>query len=159
MPINTVEILSLVTQVCEEEKLQVPIKESLKGGLIAGTTTTIGGLLGGPIGLAIGGTVGGLTAAYLAQDKFRSVADVIRNDLTPLQKERLSSSVLMFLRNRSVSDLAEASKLLLSPTMKMLLLQIVVQIVFTAIGIVFKLRREKANQTRALEDETSSSRV
>ncbi|MPC35743.1 hypothetical protein E2C01_029177 [Portunus trituberculatus] len=54
MPINTVEVLSLVTQVCEEEKLQVSIKESLKGGLIAGTTTTIGGLLGGPIGLAIG---------------------------------------------------------------------------------------------------------
>lgn len=54
MPINTVEVLSLVTQVCENEDLRVPIKESLKGGLIAGTTTTIGGLLGGPMGLAIG---------------------------------------------------------------------------------------------------------
>lgn len=54
MPINTVEVLSLVTQVCEDENLRVPIKESVKGGFIAGTTTAIGGLLGGPVGLAVG---------------------------------------------------------------------------------------------------------
>lgn len=65
----------------------------------------------------------------------------------------------MFLHNRSVSDLAEVSKLLLNPAMKMLLLQIVVQIVFTAIGIVFKLKREKTNQERVLEDEPCSSRL
>ena len=64
MPINSVEILSLVTQVCEEEKLQVSIKESLKGGLLAGTTTTIGGLLGGPIGLAIGEVLQTFTRFY-----------------------------------------------------------------------------------------------
>lgn len=54
MPINTVEVLSLVTQVCEEERLQVPIKESLKGGAIAFATTTVGGLIAGPVGLAVG---------------------------------------------------------------------------------------------------------
>lgn len=54
MPINTSEILSLVTQVCDEEQLRVPIKESLKGGAIAFATTTVGGLLAGPVGLAIG---------------------------------------------------------------------------------------------------------
>lgn len=54
MPINTEQALSLVTQLCEEEKLRVTFKESLKGGAIAGITTIIGGLLGGPIGLAIG---------------------------------------------------------------------------------------------------------
>ena len=61
----------------------------------------------------------------------------------------------MFLRNRSVTDLAEASKLLLSSSMKMLL----IQIVFTTIGIVFKLRREKSNELRALEDSDPPSRV
>lgn len=65
----------------------------------------------------------------------------------------------MFLSNRSVRDLAEASKFLLSPTVKMLLLQIVVQVVFTAIGIVFKLSRDKASRARAVEEEPSSSRV
>lgn len=65
----------------------------------------------------------------------------------------------VFLRNRSVRDLAEASKVLLSPSVKMLLLEIVIQIVFTAIGIVFKIRREKSNQAGALEDEPPPSRV
>lgn len=65
----------------------------------------------------------------------------------------------MFLRNRSVTDLAEASRLLLSPSAKKLLLEIVIQIVFTAIGIVFKLSRDKANRARAVEDEPPSSRV
>lgn len=54
MPINTEEVLSLVSQVCEEEKLRVAIKESVKGGVIAGSTTVIGGLLVGPLGLALG---------------------------------------------------------------------------------------------------------
>lgn len=65
----------------------------------------------------------------------------------------------MFLCNRSVTDLAEASKLLLSPTVKMILLQIVVQVVFTAIGIVFNLSRDKASRGRAVEDEPPPSRV
>lgn len=159
MPINTSEILTLVTQVCEEEKLRVPVKESLKGGVIAFATTTVGGLLAGPVGLAVGGTVGGLTAAFLSHGKFKSVADVIRNDLTVAQREQLSNSVGMFLCNRSVRDLAEASKLLLSPTVKTILLQIVVQVVFTAIGIVFKLSRDKASRDRAVEDEPPPSRV
>ncbi|KAG0717829.1 hypothetical protein GWK47_053653 [Chionoecetes opilio] len=53
MPINTVELLSLVTQLCEEKNLRVPIKESLKGGLLTFATTALGGLLAGPVGLAI----------------------------------------------------------------------------------------------------------
>ncbi|KAG0718745.1 hypothetical protein GWK47_051866 [Chionoecetes opilio] len=48
MPINTVELLSLVTQLCEEKNLRVPIKESLKGGLLTFATTALGGLLAGP---------------------------------------------------------------------------------------------------------------
>lgn len=54
MPINSQEVLSLVTQLCEEENLRITVKESLMGGALAGTTTVIGGILGGPIGLAIG---------------------------------------------------------------------------------------------------------
>ena len=54
MPVNTSEILSLVSKICEEEKLRVAFTESLKGGFIAGGTTIIGGLLAGPLGLAAG---------------------------------------------------------------------------------------------------------
>lgn len=76
-----------------------------------------------------------------------------------LMNDMIVYCLQVFLRNRSVRDLAEASKLLLSPSVKMLLLEIVVQIVFTAIGIVFKISRDKASRVRAVEDEPSSSRI
>ncbi|XP_045608660.1 protein C19orf12 homolog isoform X1 [Procambarus clarkii] len=159
MPINTSEVLSLVTQVCEEEKLRVAMKESIKGGFLAGGSTMIGGLLGGPLGLAIGGTIGGLTAAYLSQGKFKSVAAIIQNDLTPGQKERLANSVRMFLQNRSVGDLAEASKLLLSPTAKAILLQIAIQFFIAALGIIFQWNHGQRKRVKRLEHSPSSSRV
>lgn len=162
MPINTTEALSLVSQICEEEKLRVCIKESVKGGFIAGGATILGGLLGGPVGLAVGGTVGGCTAAYLSQGKFKSVVSIINNDLTFAQRERLANSVRMFLQNRSVEDLAAASNLLLSPSAKMIFLQIVIQFVISAIGIVFQWQRSR--RTREQEHgevplSPSSSRV
>lgn len=43
--------------------------------------------------LISGGTVGGLLAAFLGQDKFKSVASVIMNDLTTAQKQMLCNSV------------------------------------------------------------------
>lgn len=65
----------------------------------------------------------------------------------------------MFLHNRSVRDLAEASKLLLRPTIKKLLLEIVFEIVLTAIGIVLHLKREKANRAKSEVDLSPSSRI
>ncbi|KAK7070452.1 hypothetical protein SK128_027558 [Halocaridina rubra] len=118
MPINTQEVLSLVSQICEEEKLRVAIKESLKGGLIAGGTTAVGGLLGGPIGLAIGGTIGGLSAAYMSQGKFKSVASIISNDLTPAQRESLANSVRRIINDIGPSDVAAITVFMLEPSVK-----------------------------------------
>ena len=52
------------------------VKESVKGGAIAGICTMAGGVVGGPAGLAVGGAFGGCLAAYLAQDKFLPVSAV-----------------------------------------------------------------------------------
>lgn len=123
MPINTSEILTLVTQVCEEEKLRVPVKESLKGGAIAFATTTVGGLLAGPVGLAVGGTVGGLTAAFLSHGKFKSVADVIRNDLTVAQREQLSNSVGNIIYAIGPEDVLVLTAYALQPAVKERVLQ------------------------------------
>jgi hypothetical protein len=54
MPLNSRELLNVVTQLTEDRHVRVCITESLKGGCIAATTTVLGGLLLGPVGLAVG---------------------------------------------------------------------------------------------------------
>jgi hypothetical protein len=54
MPINSRELLNVVTQLTEDRRVRVTMKESLKSGCIAATTTVLGGLMLGPAGLAIG---------------------------------------------------------------------------------------------------------
>lgn len=123
MPINTTEALSLVSQICEEEKLRVCIKESVKGGFIAGGATILGGLLGGPVGLAVGGTVGGCTAAYLSQGKFKSVVSIINNDLTFAQRERLANSVRGIFSEIGPADYAAIALYVAQPAVKERIIQ------------------------------------
>ncbi|KAG7168073.1 protein C19orf12 homolog isoform X1 [Homarus americanus] len=150
MPIDTQEALNLLAQVCEEQELGVTVKESVKGGVIAGGATMIGGLLGGPFGLAIGGALGGITAAYMSQGKFKSVASVILYDLTSAQKEHLANSVRVFLSNISLKGVAGGvSKLLLSPAAKMILIQMVIQFLINALPIIFRWGKEKRINAKA----------
>ncbi|XP_068244252.1 protein C19orf12 homolog isoform X2 [Palaemon carinicauda] len=126
MPINTAEALSLVTQICEEEKLRVAVKESVKGGFIAGGATILGGLFGGPIGLAIGGTLGGCTAAYLSQGKFKSVVSIINNDLTGAQRESLANSVRGIFSEIGPADYAALTLYIAQPAVKERIIQEVI---------------------------------
>ena len=54
MPVEISVLVEVLCILCDEDKLKVTLKESLKGGAIAGVSTIIGGMLGGPIGLAVG---------------------------------------------------------------------------------------------------------
>jgi len=80
-------IIALCIKLSEDENLQVTIKESFKGGMIAGASTVVGGFLGGPLGIAAGSTVGGCLAAYAARGKFLSVAQVIQK--MPHEQQRM----------------------------------------------------------------------
>ena len=48
------DIIQLTAQLAEEKEMKVAVKESAKGGLIAGGSAFVGGLLGGPVGIAAG---------------------------------------------------------------------------------------------------------
>lgn len=54
MPINERQILSVISDLCQERQLMTSVSGSLRGAAIAGGSTFLGGLLMGPIGLAFG---------------------------------------------------------------------------------------------------------
>ena len=58
-----------------------------------------GGLLLGPIGLALGGAVGGAMAAVWAGDKFRPLHQVITEEMTQHQRDRMVECLRNVLTN------------------------------------------------------------
>ncbi|PNF34775.1 C19orf12-like protein [Cryptotermes secundus] len=113
MPVNSREILNVVTELTEDRRVRVTMTESFKGGCIAATTTIIGGMVLGPAGLAIGGAVGGCAAAIMSKDKFKPIPQVIMNDMTDAQRERLVASVSAVIADLRVEDIALLLPLLL----------------------------------------------
>ena len=57
MVIRTDEVINILSKLSDESGLKVTVNESIKGGVIAGSACTIGGILLGPPGLAIGGKI------------------------------------------------------------------------------------------------------
>ena len=104
MVIKYNEILSLITHLGDEENIQVTVKESLKGSLIAGSCCLVGGVLLGPPGLAIGGAVGGCTAWYNAKDKFRPISAVVLYDLSSEKQGILVDKVRNIVSHLEASD-------------------------------------------------------
>ena len=87
MPVSSRDLEQVIEVIADKKQLKVTVDRSVKGGIIAGVATGIGGLLLGPIGLAIGGAVGG-TAAYATSGEFKPVSEVLRT-LDHQQKEKL----------------------------------------------------------------------
>jgi hypothetical protein len=103
MVFRTDEIVNIISKLSDESGLKVTVNESVKGGVIAGTACTIGGVLLGPPGLAIGGAIGGCLAYILGNGKFKPVSDVITHDMRPEDRQQLVRSV-----ERIVADLDAA---------------------------------------------------
>ena len=78
--------------------------ESGKGALVTGCVAGLAGLLLGPIGLALGGAVGGAMAAVYAKDKFRPLHQVITEEMTQHQRDRMVECLRNVLTNIEATD-------------------------------------------------------
>ena len=86
----------------DEDQLKVTMKNSAYGGVVAGVTTTVGGLLGGPPGLLLGGALGGILA-YKSAGDFRPVSQVI-NDMNAHERQLLYDRLKDIIDNLAIDD-------------------------------------------------------
>ena len=105
MVIKYEEILNVVTTLGDDENLQVTVKRSIIGGLIAGVICTVGGLIAGPIGLVFGGTAGGFVASYFSGG-FKPMSTAIR-EMRPADQRKLVDSVTKIVENAEAMDAIE----------------------------------------------------
>ncbi|XP_042870296.1 uncharacterized protein LOC122252085 isoform X2 [Penaeus japonicus] len=107
VPVASV-IIDLVCDVCEEVNLEA-------GRTSTRTSETI----------REGGSLGGLAMTWFYWNKFRSVVDIIRNDLTPEQKERLEEKVKDCLAEKGISVGVDLAVQGLSGVVKLAILEVV----------------------------------
>lgn len=106
MPINTRELMDAVATLTDKENMRVTLKSSAKGAAVCGAACFAGGLVAGPVGLAIGGTLGALSAGYMSRGRFRSVGDIIRNDMSVREQEKLKDHIMTALSELHPTDIA-----------------------------------------------------
>ncbi|XP_038662550.1 protein C19orf12 homolog [Scyliorhinus canicula] len=112
MPVHIDDLMRLVCHISEVEKLQVAVKCSGKGALVAGATTFAGGLVGGPLGLAVGGAVGGLLAAWMTSGQFKPLPQIIM-ELAPNHRLMLSNDVHNIVQRLDWTDAAQLISLVM----------------------------------------------
>ncbi|RZF36824.1 hypothetical protein LSTR_LSTR012702 [Laodelphax striatellus] len=104
MPLNTQEILELITIICEQRHVQVCVTQSLRGAAITAAGALFGSLLLGPVGLVMG-AVGGSVSAISTGEQYRPLPQILINDITPAQREEITTRINRVLADLDVTDL------------------------------------------------------
>ena len=107
MVIKYEDILKIITVLGDDENLRITVKQSAKGGLIAGISCAVGGLIAGPPGLAVGGAVGGCLAAYVTSESFKPLSTVILYEMEPIDQNALVQAVTNITKNIDAMDALE----------------------------------------------------
>ena len=102
MPLSAVELQRVMAILADEDELKVTVKSAAYGGVVAGITTTVGGLLAGPPGLMIGGAVGGLLA-YNTTGNFKPVSAVIKH-MNAHERQLLYDTMKDIIDNLHIDD-------------------------------------------------------
>ncbi|XP_008555476.1 protein C19orf12 homolog [Microplitis demolitor] len=100
------ELINVICDLSEIKSMKVAVSSSVKSGLLVGAAATVGGLLLGPRGIAIASLIAGLGTSYAMDGEFRSVPDILKNDLTREQQENLANAVRNLLSAKNVMSLA-----------------------------------------------------
>ncbi|CAO1390746.1 unnamed protein product [Diamesa serratosioi] len=136
MTINSGELIRAVAVVADKHNIKCTVKTSAKYSLIVAGSVFLGGILMGPVGLALGGTAGGLYSYQKSKGvykksifincdsqfnlcifvvgQFRSGAEILINDLSDEEKQRLVEHVVAAFREFQPQDIAYLIPLLTS---------------------------------------------
>ncbi|XP_022224901.1 protein C19orf12 homolog [Drosophila obscura] len=114
MPIDTGEIIKALAILAEHRNIQVTFKESMKGAAICAAGALLGGLLGGARGLSLGGAIGSLAAYAVTEGKFKSLREIILEDLTESQRAELEQHVFNAVADVGYSDVLSIGALIMS---------------------------------------------
>ena len=79
MPVTAEDLVIYLSVLSEEMNLLVLVPQNIKGGLITGTSATLGGLCGGPAGLLFGGAIGCTISAVSFKPKTEEAKDLLVN--------------------------------------------------------------------------------
>ncbi|XP_067854060.1 protein C19orf12 homolog isoform X4 [Heptranchias perlo] len=112
MPVHIDDVMRLVCHISEVEKMQIAVKSSAKGALLAGAAAFAGGLVGGPPGIAVGGAVGGLLGAWMTNGQFKPLPQIIM-ELPPNQQLTLSNDVHNIVRHLDWTDAVQLISLVM----------------------------------------------
>ncbi|CAD6227525.1 GSCOCG00001208001-RA-CDS [Cotesia congregata] len=106
MSYNDNELINVLCEITEIKSMRVAVKSSLQSGVVVGTAAAVGGLLLGPRGIAIGGLAASLGTAMAMERRFKSVPEILRNDLTAKQKNELMKAVRKLLTAKNIMTVA-----------------------------------------------------
>ena len=104
MPVSAVELQRVLAILADEDQLKVTVKAAGYGGVVAGVTTTIGGLIAGPAGLLVGGALGGVLAYANAED-FKPVSLVVK-EMNAHERQLLYDATRDIVDNLAIDDYA-----------------------------------------------------
>ncbi|XP_037338867.1 protein C19orf12 homolog [Pungitius pungitius] len=100
------DCVRLCCEIGSHQEIEVAVKNSTKGAILAGGTAFVGGMLGGPPGIAVGGAVGGLLGSWLTSGQFRPLPQILM-ELPAAQKQKLYDNVADILKDLDWTDVAQ----------------------------------------------------
>ncbi|XP_017275090.1 protein C19orf12 homolog [Kryptolebias marmoratus] len=100
------DVVRLCCEISAQDQIKVAVKNSIKGGMVAGGSAIVGGMLCGPAGIAVGGAVGGLLGSWLTSGQFRPLPQILM-ELPAPQKEKLYNDVARVLGSLDWTDAAQ----------------------------------------------------